>query len=135
MPTPADALALAGFGVTAVRRSVDAAVALPRIARALERLADSAEDLRGIADALPAIESLSEMVADLRTLVLDPERYEQFAAALAAIVRIGEAATRISPLADAVRLTGASEFLGRLVDRRPQPPRTAGDPARDLDDE
>jgi hypothetical protein len=109
--------------MTAVRRTVDVAIALPRIAIALERLADSAEDLRDLAsDALPSVESLSTSAAELRRLLLDPERYAQFTAALAAIVRIGEAATTVGPIADAMRFTGASEFLGRFVERRPRSP-------------
>lgn len=129
-----DVGSIVGFGINAAKRTVDAAIALPRIARALERLADAADDLRKLADAAPAIEALSAMAADARRLMLDPARYEEFAAALAAIVRIGEAVATMGPLADAVKqlnaaaatlsttvapLSGASEFLGRFVGSRP----------------
>lgn len=115
-------------------RSFDAILALPRIARALERIADATDDVRRVADAAPNLETIGALAADARRLLGDPARSEELLAALAAIVRLGEAAATIGPLGDAVRqlnsaataltttvtpLQGASERLGRFVDRFP----------------
>jgi len=82
----------------------------------------------------PAIEAIAALANEARRLLGDPARYEDLADAIAAIVRMGEMATTIGPLGDAVRqlnnaaaalsttvtpLQGASERLGRFVDRLP----------------
>jgi ABC-type transporter Mla subunit MlaD len=120
--------------VTLGTRTIDAALALPRIALALERIADATDDVRRLADVTPALETIGGLAADARRLLGDPARYEELLVALAAIVRLGEAAATIGPLGDAVRqlntaaaalsttvtpLQGASERLGRFVDRFP----------------
>lgn len=125
---------LARLGITTVTRSVDVALALPRIALALERIADAADDLRRIADAAPAVKAIAGITEDVRRLLLDPRNQEDLVAARAAVMRLGEVTTTLRPLADAVAqlnaavaslnttvspLQGASERLGRLVDRFP----------------
>lgn len=120
--------------VTIGARTVDVALALPRIALALERIADATDDVRRLADVTPALETIGALAADAKRLIGDPARYEELLAALAAIIRLGEAAATIGPLGDAVRqlnsaaaaltttvtpLQGASERLGRFVDRFP----------------
>jgi hypothetical protein len=135
--------ALPGLAVTATLRAVDVALALPRIAVALERLASTAEDLQRLADVSPAIDAIGALADDARRLLADPVRYEELGAAIAAISRIGDMATTIGPLGDAVRqlngaaialtttvspLQGASERLGRFVDRLPARPRSATAP-------
>jgi hypothetical protein len=132
------------LGINAATRTVDVALALPRIALALERLATTAEDLQRLADVAPAIDKIGALADDARRLVADPARYEELQGAIAAIIRIGEAASTLGPLGDAVKqlniaaaaltttvspLQGASERLGRLVDRLPTKPR----PTLDLD--
>jgi hypothetical protein len=128
------------LAVDAAFRAVDVALALPRIAVALERLASTAEDLQRLADVSPAIDAIGALADDVRRLLADPVRYEELGAAIAAISRIGDMATTIGPLGDAVRqlngaaialtttvspLQGASERLGRFVDRLPARPRPA----------
>jgi hypothetical protein len=122
------------MAIAATMRAVDVALALPRIALALERIADATEDVRRLADLTPAIETIAGLAAEARRLVGDPARYEELGAAIAAIIRLGEMATTMGPLADAIRqlnaaataltttvspLQGASERFGRLVDRLP----------------
>jgi hypothetical protein len=114
---------------------VDAILALPRIALALERLADATDDLRRLADAAPSVEALAGLVEQARRMVSDPARHDELRAALAAIVQLGETAASIGPLAEAVRqlnaaamtltttvapLSGAGERIGRLVERLPR---------------
>ncbi|MBV9487544.1 MAG: hypothetical protein JO246_16045 [Frankiaceae bacterium] len=130
--------------VTAATRTVDVALALPRIALALERIADAADDVRRLADLTPAIEAIGALASEAKRLLGDPARYEELIAAINAIIRLGEAATTIGPLGDAVRqlntaaaalsttvtpLQGASEVFGRWVDRLPrsQPRREPGE--------
>jgi ABC-type transporter Mla subunit MlaD len=100
--------------VTAARRSVDAALALPRIALALERLADSADDLRRLADtADDARRMLATMSRDdLTDAQLTLRRLADAVANLNAVV--ASLNTTVSPL------QGATERFGRLVDRLPQ---------------
>jgi hypothetical protein len=132
---------LVKLAVTGVTRTVEVALALPRIALALERLATTAEELRRLTDVAPAIEAIGALASDARRLVGDPARYEELMAAVAAITRLGEMAATMGPLGDAVRqlnsaaaaltstvtpLQGASDLLGRFVDRIPaRPPRPA----------
>jgi ABC-type transporter Mla subunit MlaD len=125
---------LVRLAITSTMRAVDVALALPRIALALERIADAADDVRRLADVTPAIEAIGALASEARRLVGDPARFEDLGAAIAAIIRIGDMATTMGPLGDAVRqlntaaaaltttvtpLQGASERLGRLVDRLP----------------
>jgi hypothetical protein len=128
-------------------RAVDVALALPRIAIALERLADATDDVRRLADATPAIEAVGALAAEARRLVADPARHEDLAAAIAAITRIGEMAAMMGPLGESIKalntaaaaltttvtpLQGASERLGRFVDRLPAKPRRPLDLDGDL---
>ena len=125
---------LVRFGVSLTTRTVDVVTSLPRIAIALERLADSTDDLRRIAEAAPAVEALAGLATELRTLAADSARREDFYAARDTIRRLTEVTTTLRPLADSVTelnravaslnttvspLQGASERLGRLVDRLP----------------
>jgi methyl-accepting chemotaxis protein len=99
--------------VDTARRAADAALALPRIALALERLADSADDLRRIADTgdelRDLLQSLSgsdvEEARDMLRRVADTVSQLNFA--------VASLNTTVSPL------QGATERLGRLVDRLP----------------
>jgi hypothetical protein len=131
---------------SAAARTVDVALSLPRIAVALERLASTAESLEGLVDAAPAIQSIGALAEDARRLLGDPQRADDVMAAIAAISRIGDLSTALGPLGDAVRqlnaaagalmttvspLQGASERIGRFVDRLPTKPR----PAIDIDAE
>jgi ABC-type transporter Mla subunit MlaD len=134
--------------VGASMRAVDVLLALPRIALALERIADAADDVRRLADVTPAIETIASLANEAKRLLADPARYEELMAAVAAIVRLGEAAATVGPLGEAVRqlnaaaasltttvspLQGASERLGRFVDRLPTAkPRTPMDVEPDL---
>lgn len=101
-------------GVTAARRSVDVALSFPRIAVALERLADSADDLRRLADASDDVRRLlasasAEDVAEARDTL---RRLADTVAHLNAVV--ASLNSTVSPL------QGATERFGRLVDRLPQ---------------
>jgi ABC-type transporter Mla subunit MlaD len=131
------------LALAATMRAVDVALALPRIALALERIADATDDVRRLADVTPALEAIAALATDARRLLGDPARYEELAAAIGAIIRLGDMATTVGPLGEAVRqlntaaaaltttmtpLQGASERLGRFVDRMP-----AGKPRRPLD--
>jgi hypothetical protein len=128
-------------------RVVDVALALPRIALALERIADATDDVRRLADATPAIEAIAAIANEAKRLIGDPDRYEEFLAAIAAITRIGELAATVGPLGEAVRqlnnaaaalsttvtpLQGASERLGRFVDRLPGNPKRGPEFGADL---
>jgi hypothetical protein len=141
---PGDVIRL---GISTTMRAVDVALALPRIAIALERLADATDDVRRLADAAPAVQALGALATDARRLVADPTRQEDLLAAVAAITRIGDMAATIGPLGEAVKqlntaasaltttmtpLQGASERLGRLVDRLPAKPRRILDVDADL---
>jgi hypothetical protein len=135
------------FAISSTTKAVDVVLALPRIAIALERLASTAEDLQRLADVTPAIEAIGALAEDARRLVADPVRTEELFAAIAAITRIGDMSTMLGPLGEAVKqlntaasaltttvspLQGASERLGRLVDRLPTKPRPAVDLDADL---
>jgi hypothetical protein len=135
------------LGISTTMRAVDVALALPRIAIALERLADATDDVRRLADAAPAVQALGALASDARRLVADPARQEDLLSAIAAITRIGDMAATIGPLGDAVKqlntaasaltttmtpLQGASERLGRFVDRLPAKPRRTLDIDADL---
>jgi hypothetical protein len=133
---------LVEMAVATATTAVEVALSLPRIAVALERLATTAEDLQRLADVSPAIEAIGAVAEDARRLLTDPARTEEIFEAVAAIVRIGDMSQMLGPLGDAVRqlntaasaltttvspLQGASERLGRLVDRLPTKPRPAFD--------
>jgi hypothetical protein len=131
----------AQFATTALIRTVEVALALPRIALALERLASTAEELRALTDVAPAIRAIGALANDARRLIGDQARYEELMAAVAAIIRLGDMATTVGPLGDAVKqlnlaattlvnavapLQGAGDLLGRFVERMPvRPPRPA----------
>ena len=109
----ADLVSLARSGVGVARRGADVALALPRIALALERLADSADDLRRIADTGDELRGLLKATSgsDLKdaqeTLRRVAETVSELNFAVASLN------TTVSPL------QGATERLGRLVDRLP----------------
>ena len=102
----------AGFGTA--RRGAEVALALPRIALALERLADTTDDLRRIADTgdelrrLLAAASSDDVIKMRDTLQRVADTVAQLNLAVASLN------STVSPLA------GATERLGRLVDRLPQ---------------
>lgn len=101
-------------GVGAVRRGTEVALALPRIALALERLADSADDLRRLADTGDELRRVL-MAASGDDLVQAREMLQRVADAVAQLnVAVASLNTTVSPL------QGATERLGRLVDRLPQ---------------
>src|SRR3954467_15104099 len=108
-----DLVSLARSGVGAARRGADVALALPRIALALERLADSADDLRRIADTGDELRSLltSMSGADLEEARTTLRRVAETVTELN--FAVASLNTTVSPL------QGATERLGRLVDRLP----------------
>jgi ABC-type transporter Mla subunit MlaD len=108
-----DLLALVRSGVGTARRGADVALALPRIALALERLADSADDLRRIADTGDELRSLLRATsgADLKDAQDMLRRVADTVAELN--FAVASLNTTVSPL------QGATERLGRLVDRLP----------------
>lgn len=101
-------------GVTVTARAGEVALSLPRIALALERLADSADDLRRLADASDdvrrALSSLSE---------------DDVAVARQTVQALVDAVTQLNGVVSSLNTTisplqGATDRLGRLVDRLPQ---------------
>lgn len=110
----ADLIGLVRTGVGAARRGADVALALPRIAFALERLADSADDLRRLADTGDELRRLlrsasgDDLVNARETLQRVADTVTQLNLAVASLN------TTVSPL------QGATERIGRLVDRLPQ---------------
>lgn len=106
--------ALVRRGLEASREAAEVALALPRIALALERLADSRDDLRKLAaasdDARRLLNTLTEddIAVARQTLqgLLDAVNQLNHV--------VGSLNTTISPL------QGATDRLGRLVDRLPQ---------------
>jgi len=108
-----DLSALLRAGADTARRSAEVALSLPRIALALERLADSADDLRRIADTGDELRSLlrSTSGADLRDA---QEMLRRVADTVAELnFAVASLNSTVSPL------QGATERLGRLVDRLP----------------
>lgn len=102
------------FGVDSARRGVEVALALPRIAFALERLADSTDDLRRIADTGDELRGLLS-AASSEDLVQARETLQRVADTVAQLNHaVASLNTTVSPL------QGATERLGRLVDRLPQ---------------
>ena len=103
-----------GYVRTGVLVGVDVALALPRIAIALERLAGSTEDLRRLADTGDELRRLlrsasgEDVIQALETLQRVADAVAQLNLAVASLN------TTVSPL------QGTAERLGRFVDRLPQ---------------
>jgi ABC-type transporter Mla subunit MlaD len=101
-------------GTTSARRATEVALALPRIAMALERLAATSEDLRRIADAGDELRRLLQ-AATSDDLVQAREMLQRVADTVVQLnLAVASLNTTVSPL------QGATERLGRLVDRLPQ---------------
>ena len=101
-------------GVQSVRRGAEVALALPRIALALERLASSADDLRRLADTGDELRRVLR-AASSDDLAQARETLQRVADAVAQLnLAVASLNTTVSPL------QGATERLGRLVDRFPQ---------------
>ncbi|HEU5034380.1 MAG TPA: hypothetical protein VFT62_06440 [Mycobacteriales bacterium] len=101
-------------GVTVARRSTDVALALPRIALALERLADHADDLRRLADTGDELRRLLQS-ASSQDVVQARETLQRVADTVTQLnLAVASLNTTVSPL------QGATERLGRLVDKLPQ---------------
>jgi ABC-type transporter Mla subunit MlaD len=101
-------------GVETARRGAELALALPRIALALERLANSTDDLRRLADTGDELRRVLQS-ADGGDLVQARETLERVADTVAQLnLAVASLNTTVSPL------QGASERIGRLVDRLPQ---------------
>jgi ABC-type transporter Mla subunit MlaD len=101
-------------GITVSTRAGEVALSLPRIALALERLADSADDLRRLADASDdvrrALAALSE---------------DDLAVARQSLHGLVDAVSQLNGVVTSLNTTisplqGATDRLGRLVDRLPQ---------------
>jgi ABC-type transporter Mla subunit MlaD len=102
------------LGVDTARRSAEIALALPRIALALERLANSTDDLRRLADTGDELRRLLRS-ASSEDLVQARETLQRVADTVAQLnLAVASLNTTVSPL------QGATERLGRLVDRLPQ---------------
>jgi ABC-type transporter Mla subunit MlaD len=101
-------------GVETARRGAELALALPRIALALERLADSTDDLRRLADTGDELRRVLQS-ADGTDVVQARETLQRVADTVAQLnLAVASLNTTVSPL------QGASERIGRLVDRLPQ---------------
>lgn len=101
-------------GVEASRRAAEIALAVPRIALALERLADSADDLRRLADASEDVRVVLRAVNE-QDIAIARQTLEGLVEAVTQLNQVvGSLNTTVSPL------QGATERLGRLVDRLPQ---------------
>lgn len=102
------------IGADATRRSVEIALALPRIAMALERLADSSDDLRRLADTGDELRRVLRSASG-DDVIQARETLQKVADAVAQLnLAVASLNTTVSPL------QGATERLGRLVDRFPQ---------------
>ena len=101
-------------GITVSTRAGEVALSLPRIALALERLADSADDLRRLADASDDLRrALSAL--DENDLAVARQSLQGLVDAVSQLNGVVTSLnTTISPL------QGATDRLGRLVDRLPQ---------------
>lgn len=103
-----------GVGLGAARRGAEVALALPRIALALERLAASTDDLRRLAD-----------TGDELRRLLRSASSEDLVQARLTLERVAETVTQLNLAVASLNMTvsplqGATERLGRLVDRIPQ---------------
>jgi ABC-type transporter Mla subunit MlaD len=103
-----------GVGVESMRRGAEVALALPRIALALERLAATTDDLRRLADTGDELRRLLRS-ASSEDLTKARETLERVADTVTQLnLAVASLNTTVSPL------QGATERLGRLVDRIPQ---------------
>lgn len=103
-----------GLGVGSIRRGAEIALALPRIALALERLASSTDDLRRLADTGDELRRLLRS-ASSEDLVRARETLDRVAETVTQLnLAVASLNTTVSPL------QGATERIGRLVDRIPQ---------------
>ena len=103
-----------GLGVDSMRRGAEVALALPRIALALERLASSTDDLRRLADTGDELRRLLKSASG-EDLVKAREMLERVADTVTQLnLAVASLNTTVSPL------QGATERIGRLVDRIPQ---------------
>jgi hypothetical protein len=101
-------------GVGAGRRGVEVALALPRIALALERLADSTDDLRRLADTGDELRRLLRSASG-NDVVQARDTLQRVADAVTQLIlAVASLNTTVSPL------QGTAERLGRFVDRLPQ---------------
>ena len=101
-------------GITVSARAGEVALSLPRIALALERLADSADDLRRLADASDQLRSALSAL-DENDLAVARQSLQGLVDAVSQLNGVVTSLnTTISPL------QGATDRLGRLVDRLPQ---------------
>jgi adenylylsulfate kinase-like enzyme len=101
-------------GLTSARRAADVALALPRIALALERLASSTGDLRRLADTGDELRRVLQSATG-DDLTQARETLQRVAETVAQLnLAVASLNTTVSPL------QGATERLGRLVDRLPQ---------------
>jgi hypothetical protein len=101
-------------GVDASRRATEVALALPRIALALERLAGSTDDLRRLAEASDDVRRALSAVGP-----------EDVAVARQTLQGLLDAVAQLNGVVSSLNTTvsplqGATERLGRLVDRLPQ---------------
>jgi methyl-accepting chemotaxis protein len=100
-------------GVEVSARAGEVALSLPRIALALERLADSADDIRRLADASDDVRrALSAIGAD------------DVAVARQSLQGLVDAVSQLNGVVTSLNTTisplqGATDRLGRLVDRLP----------------
>lgn len=100
-------------GVDASRRAAEVALALPRIALALERLADSRDDLRKLAAASDDVRRVLNTLTEDDIAVARQTLQGLLDAVNQLNNVVGSLNTTISPL------QGATDRLGRLVDRLP----------------
>ena len=115
-------------GLDSMRRGTEIALALPRIALALERLAASTDDLRRLADTGDELRRLLR-AASSEDLVQARETLQRVADTVAQLnLAVASLNTTVSPL------QGATERLGRLVDRLPQRNRRVVDIEADAGD-
>ena len=101
-------------GITVSARAGEVALSLPRIALALERLADSSDDLRRLADASDDVRRALSALDD-----------DDLAGARQTVQALVDAVTQLNGVVTSLNTTisplqGATDRLGRLVDRLPQ---------------
>ena len=100
-------------GVAMSARAGEVVLSLPRIALALERLADSADDLRRLADASDDVRRTLSAIGEDEIAVARESLQGLVEAVSQLNAVVGSLNTTISPL------QGATDRLGRLVDRLP----------------
>ena len=99
--------------ITVSARAGEVALSLPRIALALERLADSADDLRRLADASDDVRRALSAIGE-----------DDIAIARQTLEGLVDAVTQLNGVVSSLNTTisplqGATDRLGRLVDRLP----------------